>query len=322
MDLDRFIGENLDDILDNPDEYIIDKTNKTNKSNKIIKSFENTKKVKFVEFDKSCKNETEIDNSSDIYDEDYDDFGYEYKNNSDSYSDDEIDSNYDTNNENDDIDENNKEINEDDYTDDIIGELYQNMYETNTNKIDIVESFKNLSQLDFEKINNQDNLLINKKLSNEQNNKIVDSEKNEFANDDIYYFINLINIFMKYYNNKFDKLENFFSGIKNNDKDTSSQMELFFDSIVEYKSVKEKFGLDNDKCMELIYLDSDSDSNSDSNSDQQKIIELFDKWENQIYMLEMDNCRYISPSIIICLNYIYEKDIFENYWNIYNLRNV
>ena len=146
------------------------------------------------------------------------------------------------------------------------------------------------------------------------------------------------------HNNKFDKIENFFSGIKDNDNDnnnndngTTSQMELFFDAIIEYKSVKKSYGLDDDACMRLIYLDSNSindheqtiiNNNTnlnnivDLNNDTDKILELFSKEENQIYMLDLGIKRYISPSLLICLNYIYEKKLDGEYWNIYILRNV
>jgi hypothetical protein len=63
-------------------------------------------------------------------------------------------------------------------------------------------------------------------------------EKQNLNNiDEGYYYINLINIFVKYYNEKFDKKENFFSGI-NNEKDTSTLMEMFFECIIKTKNQK------------------------------------------------------------------------------------
>lgn len=334
MDLDKYIDDNIDLILDNPDEYIFDKTNKIlqSKSKIINENIQNIQNDNLDYYDKIY---------GDVYDDDFDDFGYEYKNNLNLDNDD---------NNNSDNDNSNlvnlvnyeKEPNEDDYTDDIIGELYQNMYETKLNKIDVVEIFKNLSEVDLDKVNNHDDLSKNQDIINKFNNKKTTENYNknpkqneftdEFFNDDGYYLINLINIFMKYYNNKFDKIENFFSGINNNNKDTSTQMELFFDSIVEYKIVKEKFGVDNDDCMKLIYKDIDTNTNtntnantnisSENNTDTDKIIELFSKWENQIYMLDFETERFISPSLLICLNYIYENKIDDDCWNIYNLRNV
>lgn len=346
MDLDKYIGENIDEILDNPDEYVFN--NIINK-----KPFQtNNKKVSFDSEQIKKKNnnsDSDYDNSDyydkiygDVYDNDFDDFGYIYKKNNSDNSDN-SDNEYNQDNEDNNKDYNNnfyqeiiKEPNEDDYTEDNIGELYQDMYESkmqnNDINIDIVDVFKNLSQSDLNKLNENDKFDNFHKLQNikqtnveyENNIKIKNNDENndDFKDDDGYYFINLINIFIKYYNNKFDKIENFFSGIKNDDKDTTSQMELFFDAVVEYKTVKELFGLDDTQCMGLIFLDSNSNDNTNTNDDIDRILELFSKCENQIYMLDLGNNRYISPSLLVCLNYIYEKQIIDEHWNIYNLRNI
>ena len=365
MNLDKYIGENIDDILDNLDN--LDNFNNfsinpivfdsiTNKkpfelNNKKV-SFGIDKKIKSKDSKLNNANSFSVPNSNidsnidsnpddyydkiygDIYQDDFDDFGYVYNLNNSNDSDDLDDSDVHYNNDNhddtNDYNEYNNEKsnqipihdvdlyeNEDDYTEDIISELYQNLYQSKMEKEDVVETFKNLSQSYFDNFNQ-----INQ-IHQEQNPKQNSNSKpnpnpnpNEFDKDDGYYFINLINIFMKYYNNKFDKIENFFSGIKDNHSGTSQQMELFFDAIVEYKTVKNTFKIDNDNiCMELIYEESDTDSNN-------KILELFSKWENQIYMLDFGIKRYISPSLLICLNYIYENKITDEYWDIYNLRNV
>jgi len=248
MNLDDYISKNLDNILDNPDEFLGDKINNITKSNK--------KKVTF------CNNLNNSDNldNNELYE---------------------------------------KEPNEDDYNNDIIGELYQNMYERKLNKNNNLEFDIN----NFEEINN---------YYDKTNN--VNEPKFEFEFDDGYYFFNLINIFMKYYNKKYDKNETFFSNIKDNEKGTSYQMELFYDIIIEYKIIKEKEKLDNEKCMNMIYID--------SNENSEKILELFSKSENQIYMLEIKENKYISSSLIVCLNYIYENNLIDSEWNIYNLRNI
>ena len=44
-----------------------------------------------------------------------------------------------------------------------------------------------------------------------------------------------MNIFIKYYNNKFDKVKHFFLNVKDLDKETTYQMEMFFDLIIEFK---------------------------------------------------------------------------------------
>lgn len=347
MDLDKYIGENIDDILDNPDEYVfVSKTN--NKINKKKVKFEletNNKIAKKKDF--LVENLNSQNDSSeyweqiygDIYEEEsFDDFGFVLKKNySDSDEENYLNSDEEDYNENKynnkviNVNEQVAEHNEEDYTEDIVGELFQNMFENNQNKVNFIELFKNISQSDLTKLNEQGEDKIvqsyvdsNEKIKKNSTNNYKDENLNEdeFINDDGYYFINLINTFMKYYNNKFDKIENFFSGIKDENKDTSSQMEIFFDAIVEYKSVKESFKLNDDECMKLIYLDSDSASDSECNLEQEKIIELFSKWEKQIYMLDLGNSRYISPSLLVCLNYINENNINGNYWNIYNLRNV
>jgi len=308
MDLDKYIEENIDDILKNPNDYVIDKS-KLIKNNKPFKT--NKKKISFA-IDSNLNDyysDNEPNDQDDYYSDNEPNDQYDY------YSDNEPndqDDNY-SDNEPNDQDDNyqnmigqiEKEPNEDDYTDDIIGELYQNMYGKNLNKVDIIELFKNTKQNDLEKLNGNEFM---GGLNIQKTNEISD----ELANDDGYYFFNLINIFTKYYNIKYDKIEHFFSDIKDNDKGTSSQMELFFDAIVEYKLLRETYKLDNIQCFGMIYSDSDTD----------KILEIFSKWENQIYMLEIKNDKFISPSLIVCLNYIYESELVNSDWNIYNLRNV
>lgn len=47
---------------------------------------------------------------------------------------------------------------------------------------------------------------------------------------------------------------------------------------------------------------------------------MFEKWNSQIYMFELDELKLFSPSLIVCLNYVYENNILNSDWNIYNLR--
>jgi hypothetical protein len=108
------------------------------------------------------------------------------------------------------------------------------------------------------------------------------------------YYFNLLNIFIKYYNDKYNKNENFFTNIKDIDKDTTPQMELFYEMIIEYNLVDE---LDNDsKCIK-----------GDSEEDVHKLIKN-PKYQ-QVYCLELPNkeCIY-SPSLLICLNYLIEHN--------------
>ena len=169
------------------------------------------------------------------------------------------------------------ETNEDNYEEDYIGELYQNKFEK-------------------------------KYLSN---NNLDNNSEEEFNKDDGFYYINLINIFIKYYNDKYDKHENFFEGIKNNDKDTSKIMELFFDAVFEYKILNKSLGLDEDESLMNYYFNYE---------EKDKIKKLFDELDSQIYSLEINNIKIISPSIIICLNYIYENKLIDADWKIFNLK--
>lgn len=340
MDLDKFIGDNIDDILDNPDDYIFDNvTNRKpfqNNKKKVSFNYDPTYDLELTQNNQQTSNISEYDYYEkyydiDIYNEDYDDFGYVYKkNNSDSDSDtnfiEEPISIIDTNPK---LNKDINEPNEDDYSQDIIGDLYQDLYQNKNQKTDIFEMFKKITG-DKTKLSQSEQIAqlieLDKISQITQNTSDNFNNDNDIENDDGYYFINLINIFTKYYNNKFDRVENFFSGIKNNDKDTSYQMELFFDAIVEYKTVKKSFDLDDKKCMEMIYLDDNIYETSNTNSPielpNNKILDLFSKWENQIYMLDLGNKRYISPSLLICLNYLFENKIDDNYWDIYNLKNV
>ena len=270
MDLDKYINDNIDEIIENSKNFLIDKTSVNNKIDII-----NNKNSNNIDINYEDEDEDEYE------DEDEDDY----------------------NNQN--LVE--KEPNEDDYSEDIISELYQNMYESsniNSNiKTNVIDIFKNIKQNDLQKLDCD--IFIS-------NNTKINNNENEFLNDDGYYFFHLINIFTKYFNNKFNKNEHFFSDIKNLNSDTSNQMELFFDSIIEFKLLKETLKLDNNDCFKIIYSESESE----------KILEIFSNWNNQIYMFEFDNKKIISPSLLVILNYIYENNIINNDWNIYNLRNV
>ena len=351
MDLDKYIGENIDDILDNPNEFV-------SQNLKIIYGNEKEKKNKKVAFSQNIpfKNYDELDSDEREYLDYNQEFFDDYYNQNESEDEQDIQSDSDTKtNLPNEVNFTNKsklddtgstldikyttnqeiilekEPNEDDYTEDIIGELYQDMYASNMNKLDIIDVVKNITQDDLKKLdsgeylNNDTSDMCGFEKNEKNNNRNNDNDYNnmngsndldEFANDDGYYFFNLINIFTKYYNNKYDKIEHFFSEIKDTEKGVSSQMNLFLDSAIEYKIVKEHYKLNNDECMGLIFNETDTE----------KTIELFEKWDKQIYMLEFDSIRLLSPSLLVCLNYIYQKnnssnDLLNSDWDIYNLRN-
>jgi hypothetical protein len=143
--------------------------------------------------------------------------------------------------------------------------------------------------------------------------------------EDPEYYFKLINIFMKYYNDKYNKNENLFSNIENKFKDTNSALELFFEAIMEFNDLKEKFNMDGPSrassgidAIDLLdkYYDYDS----------KEIINLMNSYE-QVYCLEINedniNCledkkKIITISLIICLNYVLVNKIEK--WNIFILK--
>jgi len=258
MDLDKFINDNIDEILTNPNDYV-NELNINKKSN-------SNKKVKFKQDNYNIYHGDD-NNRDDNFNDNFNDFDDNNYNESDLY-----------------LESNNDEY---DDTNDYINELHQDMYEK--------KFYKELMENNSENINEDD-------INNEDN--------------DENYYLNLINIFIKYYNEKFDKNEHFFSNITDYDKDTSNQMEMFFDLIFEYKILKNKLKLDDLELMKYIY-------NENDNKNDNKLIEnLFENWTDQIYVMEINNDKLYSPSLIICFNYIYENNLIDKSWNIFNLKNI
>lgn len=110
------------------------------------------------------------------------------------------------------------------------------------------------------------------------------------------YYFNLLNIFIKYYNDKYNKNENFFTNIKDVDKDTTPQMELFYEMIIEYNLLKGEEEEERSMCIK-----------GHREEDVHKLIKN-PKYQ-QVYCLELPNkeCIY-SPSLLICLNYLIEHN--------------
>ena len=132
--------------------------------------------------------------------------------------------------------------------------------------------------------------------------------KDNVVEEDPEYYFKLINIFMKFYNNKYNKNENLFSNITDKDKDTNSALELFFEAIMEFKDLKEKLDIEQIDLLDKYY-----------DSDSKEIINLMNSYE-QVYCLEIneDNKKIITISLIICLNYILVNKIEK--WNIFMLK--
>ena len=127
--------------------------------------------------------------------------------------------------------------------------------------------------------------------------------------------LKLLNLFLIHYNEKYEKKENYFSNVKNIEKDTSNSMELFFESIVEFKKIKELLNLEEDEECFDYYFD---------NEDSENVSKLFEKiTEGQIYCLDYNRKQIITPCILSCLNYLInnKKDLFgDKDWFIFNLR--
>ena len=167
--------------------------------------------------------------------------------------------------------------------------------------------------------------MLEKKKEAIKNHENHDNLKNSENPEDPEYYFKLINIFMKYYNDKYNKNENLFSNIENKHKDTNSALELFFEAIMEFNDLKEKFNMDGPSrastgidAIDLLdkYYDYDS----------KEIINLMNSYE-QVYCLEINedniNCledkkKIITISLIICLNYVLVNKIEK--WNIFILK--
>jgi hypothetical protein len=238
MDLTKYINDNLDEILDNTDDYIF-----TAKPQNLQKP------VKHITW------KEELEESSKIMDIQ----------------------------------------NEDEPTnDEIREELFQDYYDKKLQK----EYLKSIGQ----KVPDSDE---------EKTEEEIEEEMSQYR-------LNLLNLFLIHYNEKYDKQENYFSDIKNVEKDTNNPMELFFEIIVEFKKMKEILELEEDNKEEeyLNYWFEDSD---DKNIDM-----MYTKFpEGQMYCLDYAKKRIITPSLFICLNYLInnKKELFESKdWNIFNLR--
>lgn len=318
MNLDDYLIENLDDILDNSDKYV--SSNSRSKSNKKVQINESANDI--IEIEKIIKQagtragsypNSEPNDIDDLDENEYLEYNQEYFDSLNDYYDINCGNDGNDGNESDESDESdrddgnneydkyksiisNEEPTEDDCEDDIIDELYEKMH----------KSLHPINSIDetFEIENKSIQELITKSEESANYNSNVNSQDNGE------YFFNLMNIFIKYYNNKFDKVEHFFSNIKDFDKGTTYQMEMFFDSIVEFKMLCECMSLTSNEAMEHLYKE----------TEPEKISKLFEKWDRQIYMFELGELKLFSPSIIVCLNYIYENNIMDADWNIYNLR--
>ena len=153
--------------------------------------------------------------------------------------------------------------------------------------------------------NNEDELEDeeDKDILNEYKEELINNDKiikQESANEK--YYTDLINTFMTHYNNKYNKKENFFSNI-NDENETNSQMEIFYESKYELINIKEKLGYLNEiDCMDYIFEKEKYNYNIDFKS---------------LYCLELPDKKLYTPALFIALNYIIINNIDD--WYIFNL---
>lgn len=126
------------------------------------------------------------------------------------------------------------------------------------------------------------------------------------------YIFNVINLYMKYYNKKYQQNTNFFAEIENKDKETNRQMELFIGVVDEYQYIRE-----------VIFK---NEKNEFYFEDRNKVKEYIDnEGIESFYVLEIkekenDIKSIYSPSLLDCLNYLRLNDMTDSNWNIYNYK--
>jgi hypothetical protein len=210
---------------------------------------------------------------------------------------------HDYNNDTNIVISNDNEDVEDD-NDDFYEELY---YKTH----DKITSFKNNKV-----VIQEDNDGIQRIFDAEDIQRVPDEITQEDNKEqDLLYYFHLINIFTKYYNEKYEKTDNFFSGIEDYEKDTSTAMELFFEAIMEFNNIKNILKIENNNLLKFIIEDTKDIDNS-----REKIGNLFEF--DQVYCLEYKDKKLCTISLITVLNYIYENNLLDenNDWKIYNLK--
>jgi len=151
---------------------------------------------------------------------------------------------------------------------------------------------------------NEDTKYYNKEY---ENNLKAENDLNEspkmteiFKNEE--YFEKLFLVFMKYYNEKYNKNETIFTGI-DDEKKTNIQMEFMFKAINDFNNMKELLNVDSMELMEYIYKKGEYIENM--------------KYE-ELYCLDMKNLRLYTPLLINALNYVIVNNIEE--WYIFSLK--
>lgn len=138
--------------------------------------------------------------------------------------------------------------------------------------------------------------------NNYEENEEIEELKVEKVNDPDFY-VNLINVFMEYYNKKNGFNKNFYEGL-DNEFEMNEQMRTFNTALYlldNYREINEF--VYNFECMDNIFLEIDDVKKN-------KMV------ENNIFILEFENKKMYSNCLIIVLNYIIVNNIVN--WKINN----
>jgi hypothetical protein len=157
--------------------------------------------------------------------------------------------------------------------------------------------------------NNKD--IIDDELIEEYENIKNNYEENEEIEelkiekiDDPEFYVNLINVFMEFYNKKNGFNKNFYEGL-DNEFEMNEQMRIFNNALYlldNYRELNEF--VYNFECMDNIFLEIDDVRKN-------KMV------EDNIFILEFENKKMYSNCLIIVLNYIIVNNIVE--WKINNI---
>jgi hypothetical protein len=313
MDIGKYIDDNLDELIDDPDGFIEKSLSIT--QTKLNPENEDTGEDDFVSelhqnfFENKMK---KLSNKNILIEDDERNYKQNQNEKTVRFSKNTFEKNLTQEN----LDENQYE-NQDDNS-------YNNDIETSESLDEEEQDFNSrFVELEDEKSEEESNEKLGTDEENINEKKNLDINCVQEDSNDIGFYFRLMNVFMKHYNNKFEKADNFFTGVKDLQKDTSNPMELFFEAIIEYKQLKESIlkDIEDDEIKE-----NDESLNNLTmkfyfiNSEKDKISNLFNIWEGQIYCLEYKNQKIVSPSLIVCLNLIMENNLFDKEWTIFNLR--
>ncbi len=322
MDLRKFIDDNLDDLINNPELFINEQINPGVPSVSDLQSGN-----KFINFDELNEDNYLDDDLGELFQNKFDNkFIEKIKPKNSSFSQQPNKKISFGNNQEYIIDKKKEKQLDKSYKSNKSDESYKSNESDESDESDESNESDGDNKIeDYNKLNESDS-------DEEQEYKQIENE--EFENE---FYFRLINVFMKYYNEKFDKNENFFTGIKDYNKDTSSQMEIFFEAIFEFKQLKDKIlkELEN-KLVEMVVKENniivdDSQIENKINditlefifdeNQTEKISYLFEEWSGQIYCIQISKTKFFSPSLIVCLNFILENNLLDkDSWHIFNLR--